>query len=138
LLQALSLWPFKGVPERPEAWLATVAKNRALDLLRGEARRTALAEDLVPLASPTAEGEGRFDRELNDDELALLFAVCHPALSPEMRVTFALKTVCGLTVPQIASGLLSEPPTVAQRLVRARRQLEAVSVAIEAPPPDAL
>ena len=138
LLQALSLWPFKGVPERPEAWLATVARNRALDLLRGEARRTALAEDLVPLAPPTTENEGRFDRELNDDELALLFAVCHPALSPEMRVTFALKTVCGLTVPQIAAGMLSEPVAIAQRLVRARRQLESADVAIEPPPPEAL
>jgi RNA polymerase sigma-70 factor (ECF subfamily) len=138
LLQALSLWPFKGVPERPEAWLATVARNRALDLLRGEARRTALAEDLVPLAPPTTESEGRFDRELNDDELALLFAVCHPALSPEMRVTFALKTVCGLTVPQIAAGMLSEPVAIAQRLVRARRQLESADVAIEPPPPEAL
>ena len=66
LLQALSLWPFKGVPERPEAWLATVAKNRALDLLRGEGRQAALAEDLVPLANPSGESEGRFDRELND------------------------------------------------------------------------
>jgi RNA polymerase sigma-70 factor (ECF subfamily) len=138
LLQALSLWPFKGVPERPEAWLATVARNRALDLLRGEARRTALTEDLVPLANPTTENEGRFDRELNDDELALLFAVCHPALSPEMRVTFALKTVCGLTVPQIAAGMLSEPVAIAQRLVRARRQLESADVAIEPPPPEAL
>jgi RNA polymerase sigma-70 factor (ECF subfamily) len=138
LMQALSLWPFKGVPERPEAWLATVAKNRALDLLRGEARREALAEDLIPLSPPIAENDGRFDRELNDDELALLFAVCHPALSPEMRVTFALKTVCGLTVPQIATGLLSEPTAIAQRLVRARRQLEAAGVAIEPPPPDAL
>lgn len=138
LLQALSLWPFKGVPERPEAWLATVARNRALDLLRGEARRTALAEELVPLSNPTAENEGRFDRELNDDELALLFAVCHPALSPEMRVTFALKTVCGLTVPQIAAGMLSEPAAIAQRLVRARRQLESADVAIEPPPPEAL
>ena len=83
-------------------------------------------------------GEGRFDRELNDDELALLFAVCHPALSAEMRVTFALKTVCGLTVPQIAAGLLAETPAIAQRLVRARRQLEAAGVAIDAPPPEAL
>jgi len=138
LLQALSLWPFKGVPERPEAWLATVAKNRALDLLRGEVRRAALAEDLVPLANPTAENDGRFDRELNDDELALLFAVCHPALSSEMRVTFALKSVCGLTVPQIAAGMLSETSAIAQRLVRARRQLEAADVAIEPPPPEAL
>ncbi len=138
LLQALSLWPFKGVPERPEAWLATVARNRALDLLRGEARRAALAEELVPLAPPSAENDGRFDRELNDDELALLFAVCHPALSPEMRVTFALKTVCGLTVPQIAAGMLGEPTAIAQRLVRARRQLESAGVAIEPPPPEAL
>src|ERR1044071_2974985 len=138
LLQALSLWPFKGVPERPEAWLANVAKNRALDLLRGEARREALAEELIPLSPPISENDGRFDRELNDDELALLFAVCHPALSPEMRVTFALKTVCGLTVPQIAAGLLSEPTAIAQRLVRARKQLETASVAIEAPPPEAL
>jgi len=138
LLQALSLWPFKGVPAKPEAWLAVVARNRALDLLRNESRGLALAEDLVPLAPPTFEKEGRFDRELNDDELALLFAVCHPALSPEMRVTFALKTVCGLTVAQIASGLLSEPTAIAQRLVRARRQLETAGIAIEAPPPEAL
>ena len=138
LLQALSLWPFKGVPDRPEAWLATVAKNRALDLLHNEARGVLLAEELTPIESASTENEGRFDRELNDDELALLFAVCHPALSSEMRVTFALKTVCGLTVPQIAAGLLSEPTTIAQRLVRARKQLEASNVAIETPPPDVL
>jgi len=137
-MQALSSWPFRGAPERPEAWLATVARNRALDLLRSEARGTAIALELVPLAPAAAESEGRFDRELNDDELALLFAVCHPALSPEMRVTFALKTVCGLTVLQIASGLLSEPTTIAQRLVRARKQLENADVVIEAPPPEAL
>lgn len=139
LVQALSAWPFKGVPARPEAWLAVVARNRALDLLRLEARGAVLGDALMPLApSMAAEAEGRFDRELNDDELALLFAVCHPALSPEMRVTFALKTVCGLTVAQIASGLLSEPTAIAQRLVRARRQLEASNVAIETPPPDIL
>jgi RNA polymerase sigma-70 factor (ECF subfamily) len=138
LLQALSSWPFKGVPARPEAWLAVVARNRALDLLRSEARSVMLADELVPLSAPGGDNEGRFDRELNDDELALLFAVCHPALSPEMRVTFALKTVCGLTVTQIANGLLSEPAAIAQRLVRARRQLEASNVAIEAPPPNHL
>jgi RNA polymerase sigma-70 factor (ECF subfamily) len=138
LLQALAIWPFKGMPEKPEAWLATVARNRALDLLRSEARGLALGEELLLLPSTATENDGRFDRELNDDELALLFAVCHPALSPEMRVTFALKTVCGLTVPQIAAGLLSETATIAQRLVRARRQLEASGVAIESPPPEDL
>jgi RNA polymerase sigma-70 factor (ECF subfamily) len=138
LLQALSSWPFKGVPDNPAAWLAVVARNRATDLLRHEARTVALDDGEFPVEPQLPAGDGHFDRELNDDELALLFAICHPALSPEMRVTFALKTVCGLTVPQIASGLLSEPTAIAQRLVRARRQLEAADVAIEAPPPEAL
>ena len=138
LLQALSSWPFKGVPDRPAAWLAVVARNRALDLLRHEARNVALDDEALPVEPQQPPSDGHFDRELNDDELALLFAVCHPALSPEMRVTFALKTVCGLTVPQIASGLLSEPTAIAQRLVRARKQLETAGVAIEAPPPEAL
>lgn len=138
LLQALSSWPFKGVPDNPVAWLSTVARNRALDLLRHEARNVSLSDDPLPVEPHAAASDGHFDRELNDDELALLFAVCHPALSLEMRVTFALKTVCGLTVPQIATGLLSGPTAIAQRLVRARKQLEAAGVAIEAPPPDAL
>ncbi len=138
LLQALTSWPFKGVPARPEAWLAVVAKNRALDQLRHEARGSVLADELLAFEPSSTEGTGHFDRELSDDELALLFAVCHPVLSPDLRVTFALKTVCGLTVQQIASGLLSEPAAIAQRLVRARRQLEGADVAIEAPPPDAL
>ena len=70
-----------------------------LDLLRHEARAVVLAATIWCRSLRRAPvREGRFDRELNDDELALLFAVCHPALSPEMRVTFALKTVCGLTV----------------------------------------
>ena len=138
LLQALSSWPFNGPPARPEAWLAVVARNRALDLLRHEARDLGVADELVPVTPPQAEREGRFDRELNDDELALLFAVCHPVLSPDLRVTLALKAVCGLTVVQIASGLLAEPTTIAQRLVRARRQLEVADVPIEPPPPEAL
>jgi RNA polymerase sigma-70 factor (ECF subfamily) len=138
LVQALSSWPFRGVPDNPAAWLAVVARNRAIDLLRHEARNVALDDEALPIEPQQPASDGHFDRELNDDELALLFAVCHPALSPEMRVTFALKTVCGLTVPQIASGLLSEPTAIAQRLVRARKQLETAGVAIEAPPPEAL
>lgn len=137
LMRALDLWPWRGVPPEPEAWLAVVARNRALDLLRGAARAARLAGTLEvpPAAAPT---EGRFERELNEDELALLFAVCHPVLSPEMRVTVALKTVAGLTVPQIAAGLLAEPTAIAQRLVRARRALEDADIPIETPPPDAL
>src|SRR5512139_1598654 len=87
LLQALSSWPFKGVPDKPAAWLAVVARNRALDLLRHEARAVALDDEAFLVEPQQPASDGHFDRELNDDELALLFAVCHPALSPEMRVT---------------------------------------------------
>ena len=139
LLQALSLWPFRGVPDKPLAWLAVAARNRALDMLRRDRRSVSLdAEDAPPVEPVAAPVEGRFDRELNDDELALLFAVCHPALSPPMRVTFALKTVCGLSVAQIAAGLLGDPVAIGQRLVRARQRLAATGIAIAAPPPDAL
>src|SRR4029453_4124357 len=119
-LRALSSWPFKGVPDKPAAWLAVVARNRALDLLRPEgptppphagavpraaagpavvARNRALDllrpgartvppdDEAFPVEPQQPASDGHFDRELNDDELALLFAVCHPALSPEMRVT---------------------------------------------------
>lgn len=137
-MQALSSWPFRGVPDRPEAWLAAVAHNRALDRLRHEQRGLLVADELLSMLPGPVEAEGRFDRELNDDELALLFAVCHPALSPELRVTFALKAVCSLTVEQISSGLLAEPAAIAQRLVRARRRLGRAGVAIEAPPPEML
>jgi RNA polymerase sigma-70 factor (ECF subfamily) len=82
LLQALSSWPFKGVPDNPAAWLAVVAKNRALDLLRHEARNVALDDAAFPIEPQQPASDGHFDRELSDDELALLFAVCHPALSP--------------------------------------------------------
>lgn len=138
MLQALTSWPFRGVPARPEAWLATVARNRALDQLRHEGRSPALADGLRLETVPFSEVGGRFDRELNDDELALLFAVCHPVLTPEQRVTFALKSVCGLSVEQVAAGLLAAPTAIAQRLVRARRRLEEAGVAIAAPPPEAL
>ena len=126
------------MPHKPHIWLAVVARNRALDLLRHEARGLAVTEELVLLSAAAGESEGRFARELNDDELALLFAVCHPALSPDMRVTFALKTVCGLSVEQIAAALLSDTTAIQQRLVRARRQLESAAVAIEPPAPDAV
>src|SRR4029453_14372768 len=86
-LRALSSWPFKGVPDKPAAWLAVVARNRALDLLRHEAHTVALDDEAFPVEPQQPASDGHFDRELNDDELALLFAVCHPALSPEMRVT---------------------------------------------------
>ncbi len=127
----------RACPTSPAAWLAVVARNRALDLLRHEARNVALDDEAFLVEPQQPASEGHFDRELNDDELALLFAVCHPALSPEMRVTFALKTVCGLTVPQIALGPTgASPPAIAQRLVRARKQLEDGRRRHRAPPPE--
>lgn len=129
LIKALQVWPYKGVPTNPKAWLLQVAKNRALDLLR---REGALPRKLQALAAedrpPTADPE-----LVQDDELAMIFMCCHPALSRLTRTTLTLKTVCGFSVDEIAAALLAQPSAVAQRIVRAKRQIEAESIPFAIP-----
>ena len=132
LMQALRLWPRTGAPERPAAWLFTVARNHARDVTRREARQGELGDLLDTLPAPEVSEPGpRFARELSDDELVLLFAACHPCLPPESRIAFALKWVCGLSARQIASGLLSSEAAIVKRLQRARRDLVAHGVTLE-------
>lgn len=129
LVQALRRWPFTGIPDDPVAWLRRVALNRTLDLLRTEQRRgqwvtsepidAPAPETASSAASPPDAG----DDALGDDDLRLLLACAHPALSADVAVTLMLKTVGGLSVEEIARALLVEPAAIAQRLVRARRTL---------------
>jgi RNA polymerase sigma-70 factor (ECF subfamily) len=109
LLRALETWPYHGVPPNPEAWLLTTAKNRALDRLRRER---------LPVEPLTLE-----EKPAADDQLAMIFLCCHPSLSEEMQVALTLQVVCGLNARQIAHGLALSESAVAQRLVRAKRQL---------------
>ena len=126
---ALVRWEADGTPPNPAAWLALTARNRAIDLLRRAANeRTKLA--VAALGDDTAAGE--------DDRLRLIFTCCHPALDLPAQVALTLRTVAGLEVADIARAFLVSEPTMAQRLVRARRKITNAGIPYQIPPPEQL
>ena len=129
LVRALQIWPFAGVPAAPRAWLFQVAKHRALDLIR---REVSLRGKLDIVERETPEADVR-EQTLGDDELAMMFMCCHPALPHAGQVALTLKTVGGFGVDEIAAAFLAEPDAIAQRLVRAKRQIREQEIAIEIP-----
>jgi RNA polymerase sigma-70 factor (ECF subfamily) len=121
LLKALELWPFQGILANPSAWLIQVAKNRALDAIRREA---SLAEKIPELARAFPEQTmPEPHHEFDDDQLSMMFLCCHPSLAPELRVALTLKTVAGFSAREIARAFLVQETTIAQRLVRGKRQI---------------
>lgn len=135
LLAALATWPFRGVPDRPAAWLFQAARNRALDALRRGATAGAATADIISLEQTRLARlpEPALRGELDDDLLGLMFACCHPDLRADDRVALTLKTVCGFSVGEIARGFLRTEATLAQRLVRAKRRLAAAGATFEVP-----
>lgn len=134
---ALERWPTAGVPDRPGAWITTVARNRAIDVLRREARRgeveRAAVDALIGLeASPSVV------QPVEDDQLQLLFTCCHPAFAPEVRVSLALRFVCGLRVAEIARVLLEGEEAVGKRIQRAKAKLRTAGIPLRLPPPELL
>jgi len=124
---ALTHWPFEGIPDRPDAWLYTVARRRGLDLLRRDRRHhTKLA-----LVAWPAEPEP-------DDRLRLIFTCCHPALPRAAQVALTLRVVCGLTTAQIAKAFLVPESTVAQRITRAKRKISDAGIPYRIPDADEL
>jgi RNA polymerase sigma-70 factor (ECF subfamily) len=135
---ALDRWPRDGVPGNPAAWIFTAAKRRAIDRLR---RETVLRTKQAELARELEEAVTDLPADedpLPDERLALMFACCHPALALDAQVPLTLRLVGGLTVPEIARGLLVPETTVAQRLVRAKRKVRASRIPIRVPGADAL
>jgi RNA polymerase sigma-70 factor, ECF subfamily len=142
LLAALEHWPQSGIPENPGAWLMATGKRRAIDELRRGKRLTRKHEELGHMleSDGLAEREGvaqriddALDDEVGDDLLRLLFISCHPVLSLEARVALTLRLLGGLTTDEIARAFLVPEPTVAQRIVRAKRTLADENVPFEVP-----
>jgi RNA polymerase sigma factor (sigma-70 family) len=147
LVAALEHWPVDGVPDNPGAWLMTTAKHRALDRLRQEAlharKHEELGHDLEALqAHVVPDFVDRLDAaradDIGDDLLRLVFTACHPVLSTDARVALTLRLLGGLSTDEIARAFLTPEPTIAQRIVRAKRTLAAAQVPFEVPRADAL
>ena len=143
LLKALRRWPFHGIPEKPTAWLYRVARNLALDRLRRDTNFRGKEEAIrqrLEVASHGLDDEGgpRFDGEVTDDQLRLIFLCCHPELPRDARVALTLKSVMGLSVREISRAFLSRETTIAQRLVRAQRRIRERRFAFEMPAGDEL
>lgn len=142
LVAALEQWPESGVPRNPGAWLMAAAKHRAIDLLRRnkllERKHQELGRELEAQQDTAADLESAIDDDIGDDLLRLVFTACHPVLSAEARVALTLRLLGGLTTEEIARAFLVPEPTIAQRIVRAKRTLAERRVPFEVPRGDEL
>ncbi len=131
--QALRSWPESGIPDRPGAWLTTVARNRALSFLRQEKR----ARRSLPLLVPEDAVPGP-EQILEDNRLRLVFTCCHPALARDAQVALTLRLVCGLSTADVARAFLVQDTTMAARITRAKKKIAAAGIPYQVPPPDQL
>lgn len=132
---ALEQWPRDGVPANPRAWLVSAGRFKAIDRIRRDARIDALDDETAQnIPAPEAEETG----DIEDDRLRLVFTCCHPALAPDAQVALTLREVCGLTTEEIARAFLSTPPTLAQRIVRAKNKIRDARIPYRVPSPEEL
>ncbi|HTL08697.1 MAG TPA: sigma-70 family RNA polymerase sigma factor, partial [Chitinophagaceae bacterium] len=134
-LAAAQLWPLRGIPAQPTAWLYQVAKNKALNHFQ---RRQLFAAKIAPLLQLESLEEGAYQIDLSeenilDSQLRMIFAICNPLLSAEAQIAMALRVLCGFGVEEIAAAFLSNKETIQKRLTRAKEKLRAANLPLECP-----
>jgi RNA polymerase sigma factor (sigma-70 family) len=137
LVVALEQWPGSGIPEKPGAWLMAAAKHRAIDRIRRakliERKHEEIARDVEAEEMATPDLDSALDDDIGDDLLRLMFTACHPVLTTEARVALTLRLIAGLSTEEIARAFLAPEPTIAQRIVRAKRTLAEKRIPFEVP-----
>lgn len=138
LLKAFNTWKINGLPQNPTAWLFTVARNKAIDILRNQKRKDAFSKSMAPLLQseytlvPTVQDMINTNT-IDDDQLRMMFVCCHPSLSTEAQVSLILRTLCGFSVTEIAKAFVTGYDTIEKRLVRARQSFRDNNVQFELP-----
>ena len=138
LLQAMNTWRFKGVPENPTAWLYRVAKNKAIDFLRREKKFKTISPEYNYLLQSeytlsSTVNNLFLENEIQDSQLRMMFACCHPSIPPESQIALTLKTLCGLSVTEIAKAYLTNDETISKRIYRAKEKIKSENIELTVP-----